>query len=82
MDSCAAHGLWFDARELDQLLRWVRRGGEAATQRREEEERAQLDRHRELHREPWADPGAGESPADGADWLLDVLAGLLRRVLG
>jgi Zn-finger nucleic acid-binding protein len=29
VDVCARHGIWFDLHELDQLLRWIREGGEA-----------------------------------------------------
>jgi Zn-finger nucleic acid-binding protein len=72
IDSCAKHGLWFDASELDELLLWVRRGGEAATARRQEEEQGQLERQRLLHREFVPQTG-GPEPANGNDWLLRAL---------
>jgi Zn-finger nucleic acid-binding protein len=41
VDTCREHGVWFDAQELDAILRWIRAGGEArAKQRIEEEARA------------------------------------------
>jgi Zn-finger nucleic acid-binding protein len=40
LDRCRDHGCWFDAAELDEVLRWVRKGGEdVAEERRREEER-------------------------------------------
>jgi Zn-finger nucleic acid-binding protein len=41
LDRCREHGIWFDAAELNEVLSWVRRGGEAlAEERRKEDERA------------------------------------------
>ncbi len=81
VDSCGAHGLWFDARELEALLRWVRKGGEAAAAERQHEERRQLERQRRLARD--LGPETSELPVgqDGA-WLLEGLAGLLGRWFG
>ena len=43
LDTCAAHGLWFDRGELDRVLGWVHGGG-----RRRAEEAAEVERrHRE-----------------------------------
>ena len=28
IDACRDHGIWFDAQELESVLRWVRKGGE------------------------------------------------------
>jgi Zn-finger nucleic acid-binding protein/ribosomal protein L40E len=40
VDVCAAHGIWFDADELNTVLTWVRNGGlEEAKRRAEERER-------------------------------------------
>jgi Zn-finger nucleic acid-binding protein len=80
VDTCSAHGLWFDARELDDLLGWARRGGETATARRLAEEEAQLDRQKRLHREIRAETGASEDDGTNA-WLLDVLRALVSRFL-
>jgi Zn-finger nucleic acid-binding protein len=81
VDSCASHGLWFDARELDRLLRWVRRGGETATARRQSEEERQLERQRRLHRETTSGTGPLEGNG-GKVWLVDALFNLLIRFLG
>ena len=82
VDSCAAHGLWFDARELDELLLWVRRGGEAAAARRDGEEETQLRRQRALH-----GPAAREAvmPGDEGDSpprLIKVLGEILGSFIG
>lgn len=40
IDRCREHGIWFDARELDAVLRWIEEGGEVlAEESRREEER-------------------------------------------
>ena len=40
IDTCKEHGIWFDARELGTVLRWIRQGGEdRAAQRRADETR-------------------------------------------
>ena len=39
IDICPNHGIWFDADELDAVLRWVQQGGEGATRDAEERER-------------------------------------------
>ena len=41
LDRCGDHGLWFDATELESVLRWIKLGGERVSEdRRREEERA------------------------------------------
>jgi Zn-finger nucleic acid-binding protein len=41
IDRCREHGFWFDATELDGVLRWIKLGGERLSdERREQEERA------------------------------------------
>jgi Zn-finger nucleic acid-binding protein len=81
VDSCTEHGIWFDARELDELLLWVRRGGEAATLRRQEEEGGQLERQRRLHRD--IGPGIGTPEESGGElWLIEAFNALLGRFLG
>ena len=41
LDRCRDHGIWFDAMELDAVLRWIKLGGERASEdRRQEDERA------------------------------------------
>jgi Zn-finger nucleic acid-binding protein len=44
IDSCRDHGDWFDAEELDRVLQWIRKGGEAATTRRDAAERRHQER--------------------------------------
>lgn len=39
IDRCREHGIWFDAEELDAVLRWIRAGGEAASAERDAQER-------------------------------------------
>jgi Zn-finger nucleic acid-binding protein len=47
VDRCPAHGVWFDERELEAALRWIRGGGETRAARTErEEERAAVARER------------------------------------
>jgi len=41
LDRCRDHGLWFDATELDAVLRWIRLGGQRVSdERRQQDERA------------------------------------------
>ena len=72
VDNCAGHGLWFDSRELDELLLWVRRGGEAVMARRAAEEHTQQRLMREFN--AWNSP---QPDGTGNVWLLEGLAGLL-----
>jgi Zn-finger nucleic acid-binding protein len=51
IDSCRSHGLWFDAQELEAILRWVRGGGEASARRRDQEEDRVKSRQERLARE-------------------------------
>jgi len=45
VDRCRDHGLWFDAGELDAVLRWIKKGGEERAQRREAESAREAARH-------------------------------------
>ena len=38
IDRCRDHGLWFDATELDAVLRFIKLGGERASDEREQQE--------------------------------------------
>jgi Zn-finger nucleic acid-binding protein len=41
IDRCRDHGIWFDATELDGVLRWIKLGGERASdEQKKEEDRA------------------------------------------
>ncbi len=45
VDVCSRHGVWFDLHELDQLLRWIREGGEERVRALQaEEEKAEARR--------------------------------------
>lgn len=89
VDVCQAHGLWFDAEELERVLAWLRAGGaEAAEAARTAEARERLRADR-LQRE-LSDASArqrGESaPYDitddpllrALDWVIRGLAGIFR----
>ena len=80
IDSCRAHGVWFDAHELDSVLRWIRSGGEVSAYRREQEEKAEEKRQTELRRltEPtdrgWSEPAnRGTALGDLLGWLIGNL---------
>ena len=81
VDSCMAHGLWFDSSELDELLLWVRRAGEEASARRYSQEEASLQRQRRLH-EQLVDPSGARGAEKGNVWLLDALGDLLSWFVG
>ena len=38
IDRCRDHGIWFDATELDGVLRWIKLGGERASEEQKKEE--------------------------------------------
>lgn len=40
IDACKHHGYWFDAEELEAILKWIREGGEARSRSRDEADRA------------------------------------------
>jgi Zn-finger nucleic acid-binding protein len=69
LDRCKEHGIWFDARELETVLRWIRRGGERVAVEREASETRHRERLGRLKVErpeqdpggPWSGRGAGES---------------------
>ena len=50
VDTCGAHGVWFDAGELDGVLAWLRAGGARRSEREAELERRQLERQKVLYR--------------------------------
>ena len=54
LDTCAAHGIWFDLGELDRVLGWVHGGG-----RRRADEATEVERR---HRERDAAHGAARAP--------------------
>jgi Zn-finger nucleic acid-binding protein len=46
VDSCREHGVWLDAGELGQLLKWVKAGGRKLQKQRQEEEERAAERER------------------------------------
>ena len=81
VDSCKVHGLWFDAQELGQILRWIRRGGEERAERRVREERRQTERRQRIgyEREQRASGSQGfawSSDSGGSSALGELLGAL------
>jgi Zn-finger nucleic acid-binding protein len=73
VDACHDHGVWFDATELERILRWIRDGGERRVAALEEEEARAKRRQAEtalpvrgVPPEPWPS-GEARSPRGG--WL-------------
>jgi Zn-finger nucleic acid-binding protein len=73
VDICGSHGIWFDAQELAQIVRWVRSGGLEDAQL----DLARLRRSTDLVRKREAFRGDAPAPAEGgttrpaslpADW--------------
>lgn len=50
VDTCRSHGVWFDAHELDGILRWMRAGGEVAAERLQAQEEREAHRRARLRR--------------------------------
>lgn len=81
LDTCKAHGIWFDAEELGAVLRFVREGGEARAADGERMERRHAERLEriKLQREDRAAGSgqAGELEAGAGSDLVSVLLGAL-----
>ena len=78
VDVCQHHGVWFDLHELEDLLRWLRQGGERLAQRDVEAERAAV-RHLAI----WGtlrtlDTPAGVGHSLGSSVFGGFLGGVLR----
>ena len=72
LDTCPEHGVWFDAAELDGVLRWVRRGGEKRAEEREREEQRAAAMRDRFRIEPKTGDPASRSERDAGsapDWL-------------
>jgi len=48
IDVCRDHGIWFDANELQRILRWIREGGSVDARRRAYEEQREKDHRRKI----------------------------------
>ncbi len=78
LDACAAHGLWFDHGELEQVLVWIRAGGLLHAQRQEQAARQAEARRQQL---PPTDLGDTLGAPAGRGWielirsLVDFLTG-------
>jgi len=80
LDMCHEHGLWFDAGELDQALRWVRDGGWAEAERIRSErvrDRERQERFRRLTETPASSTEARLSGRSGVGWAVTDLVGEL-----
>jgi Zn-finger nucleic acid-binding protein len=44
VDTCREHGIWFDAAELDAVLKWIRAGGEARVAKKAADDRRHTER--------------------------------------
>ncbi len=82
IDVCADHGVWFDDKELGQILHWVREGGHAHSQGRAQEEARQRIRQQSLAK-------ATSTPVDDrrfegrqGDFLSDLGTLLVRSFFG
>ncbi len=78
VDTCSAHGVWFDFGELERILDWVRAGGLRRARRAAEDELRQRRRLERLEPvEPMEPPGrragGGRALAELLGWLGEVL---------
>jgi Zn-finger nucleic acid-binding protein len=64
VDECSRHGMFFDAGELEDILDFVRSGGLALAKRRDDDERASLERQRLS-----AAAMQAQSPGMGPYWM-------------
>lgn len=61
VDSCKEHGLWFDARELEEVLDWIRAGGEVRAAARLRDDERQRERAQRLAFDPAARAAGAEA---------------------
>jgi len=70
IDSCSAHGVWFDDDELAVILRWIRQGRSRLAKDHAEEYRKDRERRARKTTAPWTYPPR-EDPLDDVDtWTL------------
>lgn len=73
VDTCSAHGLWFDLGELNRVLGWVRGGGRRRADEAAEHER----RHRERMKRIQAPELPEESPLAQGGTLIDLIGSII-----
>jgi Zn-finger nucleic acid-binding protein len=77
LDVCRAHGIWFDAEELQRLLGWIRAGGEEKAQALRDEQQRTAERQQKLFPVSWP-ADEDEDLRRRTDFLLlDLLGGML-----
>jgi Zn-finger nucleic acid-binding protein len=81
VDTCRSHGIWFDAHELDGVIRWVRNGGEVAVEQLHEQEKREAERQVRLKRQ--LEPAESDWPTShqGPGALVEFLGWLVRLVI-
>lgn len=78
IDACKEHGLWFDTQELDEILRWIRRGGEDDSSERDALAARHAERQARIKIErPTQADGQGGPPPFGASFREEGLGGFL-----
>jgi len=81
VDSCHSHGVWFDAHELDGIIRWIRSGGEVAVERLQEQEKREAERQVQLKRQ--LEPADMDWPASHQESgaLVEFLGWMVRALI-
>jgi len=81
VDRCKQHGIWLDADELEGILNWIRRGGEARTRQTSQDEQRQAASRKRfdvLPKTPEGNSSFGERDRD----RIDLVGGLVGRLFG
>ena len=76
LDVCRAHGIWFDAEELQRLLGWIRAGGEEKAQALEAEQKRTAERQQKLFPVSWPADEDEDLRRRADVLLLDLLGGV------
>jgi len=81
VDHCGEHGYWFDAEELDGVLRWIQQGGEHKVGQLADEEERQASREEKLGRQLEPTDSDWMSSHSQPRGLVEILGWLVSRVL-
>jgi len=79
VDTCKEHGMWFDARELGTILRWIRQGGEQraaerqAAEARHAERKARIKIERPVPQDEYGRSGLSAGSTEGLGGFLGLL---------